>query len=323
MYKYHQERYENFPLQMKLLSEVAENMGWKVEWIDRWAGYLMRIDNKYFGYGKVPRFPLNKAISRALCKDKTYSYVLLEEEGIGVPEGDYFVKFDERYRGFSEGKGVEEAKVFARHLGYPVFVKPNSMSRGKLCRQIYNEDDLVRHLLDIFQEDHIALVQRVVRKREYRVVVLDDQILLCYEKTPPLVVGDGIRTLGELIGEIKKTSKVKISPDWEMLSSLGFDKSNVLKDKEVLLLRDNANLNSGGWVLEVVNNYPDSLLDFVKKVGRILDLRFFGIDMMTDDLHKGEYIVLEVNGDPGFEAFMRYDELRTREVFEKILGECF
>ncbi|MFA4930548.1 MAG: hypothetical protein WC570_01630 [Patescibacteria group bacterium] len=324
MYKSSKINHNLFPEQVRLVAEVAEEEGYKVEWLDRWSGFLYRINGRLFGYAPLAKFPLNQAMARSVCRDKAFTYVLLEEAGIGVPEGDYFLKCDQEYGEYCRGKGKDEALAWARHLGYPVFVKPNSLSMGKLCRRVYDENELIDHIEQVFGSDYIVLVQRIVTGKEYRVVVVDDEIGLCYHKSPPVVRGDGRTQLAVLMEKTKSLHKGRLEVDWKQLEKRGYSSQSVLKENEELILKDVANLNRGGWVVEVLKKYPPKLQSFIKKISQVLSVRYFGLDLICHDLSELEtYIVLEVNADPGYDAFMEHDRQLTKEVFRRILVACF
>lgn len=306
-----------FPGQMVALEELAVKIGYRTKWIDRWAGYLLEINGKLFGYGFFPKFPINSAESRALCKDKAFSYMILEQNGFKVPEGDYFIKYDEKYLDNSRGKGIEEALNYAEQIGYPVFVKPNRMMMGLWCEEIFNKDSLRNQIEKIFAEDYIVLVQKVIRKKEYRIVVLDGEILLCYQKSADVVVGDGVSGL-------EKLTEGKENIDWDYLQLQGFDKDSILQSGKAIKLRSNANLSTGGKIVEVVNDYPRVLQDYVQRMGKVIGTRFFGLDLFADDLSNNDsFEVIEVNADAGFDEFRKYDEKKVTEIYQKVLEKCF
>lgn len=321
MYRSEEIKFERFPEQMKLLAEVALEMKYQVEWIDTWSGYLLKIEDKFFGYGYFSKFPLNSAESRALCKDKVFSYMVLEKNNILVPEGDYFIRFDEKYSAQVEGKGIEEAIAYADQIGYPVFAKPNRLAQGQLCKMIFNSSQLHEHIAGIFERDHIVLIQKLVGGDEYRVVALDGEIILAYQKTPPYIVGDGKSGIEELVYKLKK-QHLTVDVDWQMLKDLGRDKEDILKKDERLRLRDNANLKTGGLIERVVDKYPEWLKNLVKKITVTLGARFFGIDLMVEDWKNGkDAVIIEVNSDPGFDEFLAYDREKTIGLLKKLLIE--
>ncbi len=280
MYSIEKEQFDRFPLQMTELATLAKEMGRKVDWVDKWSGGLLEIDGSYFGYGLLPKFPLNNATSRQLVRDKVYAYMLMEKNEINVSEGDYFFRPDVRYSVQVEGKGMDKAILYAEKNGYPLFVKPNRGALGKDCMKIENVEELRKGLNQIWENDYIAIVQKYLIGKEYRVMFLDGEILLTYEKSKPFNVIEG----------------------------------------EKVLKGDVANLSGGGVVVGVVDEYNDGLKVLVKKISDVFDLRYGGIDLMGDDIENiEEMVVLEVNADPGLEGFIDYDQKKGSEVLRKLL----
>jgi len=301
---------------MKELADLAREMGYEVEWVDKWSGGLLKINGKYFGYGLIPKFPLNNAMSRQLAKDKVYSYILMEKNGIEVPEGNYFFRPDERYSAQVEGKGIDEAKKYAEELDYPIFIKPNRGALGKNCMKVENIKELQDGLNQIWKNDYIALVQKNLIGKEYRVMFLDGEILLLYEKSKPFVEGDGVLTICQLINNISGSPiSERVASDSRMTV-----REKVLEKGERCYLSDVANLSGGGVVVGVVDEYGDELKDLVKKIADILGLVYGGIDFIGDDINNIDGLkVLEVNADPGLEGFIKYNKERGRGVLKRLL----
>ncbi len=311
MYLIEKEQFERFPVQMVELAKMAEEMGYEVSWVDKWSGGLMEINGRFFGYGLIPKFPLNSGISRQLVRDKVYGYMLMEKNGIKVPEGDYFFRYDEKYLKQTEGKGVQEAIEFASRLNYPVFVKPNRGALGRDCKLVINVEELKDGLEKIWTSDFMAIIQRVLNGREYRVMFLDGEVILAYEKSKLYVEGDGITNLKQKAK--KQESRIKKQ-----------DEEKILKKGERYYLTDVANLSGGGVVVGVVDDYSDGLKNLVKKISDVFDLRYGGIDFIGGDVNNvDELTVFEVNADPGLEGFLEFDRERGMGVLQKLLKASF
>jgi glutathione synthase/RimK-type ligase-like ATP-grasp enzyme len=319
MYSIKAEQFERFPKQMMELAKMAEELGYEVKWVDKWSGGLLEINGRYFGYGLIPKFPLNSGISRQLAKDKVYAYMLMENNGIRVPEGDYFFRFDETYLKQTQGKGIAEAKDFAQKLGYPVFVKPNRGALGRDCKLVINEEELGIGLEKIWTSDFMAIIQRVLFGREYRVMFLDGEVILVYEKSKLYVEGDGVTNL-KFHPPIRRTN-LKQNAKMQESRNKKQDEKRILKKGERYYLTDVANLSGGGVVVGVVNEYSDELKNLVRKISEIFGLRYGGIDFIGGDInYVDELTVLEVNADPGLEGFIDYDREKGVEVLRKLLG---
>ena len=67
-----------------------------------------------------------------------------------------------------------------------------------------NEKELVSALLEIFKGDRIAIVERYLPGHDYRIVVLDGEIISAYERFPLSVTGDGESSIIELMKQKQK-----------------------------------------------------------------------------------------------------------------------
>ena len=88
---------------------------------------------------------------------------------------------------------------YAEKLGYPLIVKPNSQSQGSGVTLVNNKKELVFSLKEIFKIDRIAIIERYLPGRDYRIVVLDGEIISAYERIPLSVTGDGKNSVFSLL----------------------------------------------------------------------------------------------------------------------------
>jgi D-alanine-D-alanine ligase-like ATP-grasp enzyme len=64
---------------------------------------------------------------------------------------------------------------------------------------------------------NIALVEEVVEESDYRIVVLDNEIIAVYRKVPLLIVENGVKTIKNLLDE-KNLKQVDVAKDIEIYS---------------------------------------------------------------------------------------------------------
>ena len=53
-----------------------------------------------------------------------------------------------------------------------------------------NEKNLISALTEIFKGDRVAIIEQYLPGHDYRIVVLDDEIISAYERIPLSVTGD-------------------------------------------------------------------------------------------------------------------------------------
>ena len=66
-------------------------------------------------------------------------------------------------------------------------------------RPIYDEAALLRYLDEVSRYYDSILIQPLASGIEYRVFVLDDEVLYTARKYPPSVLGDGVRPIRDLL----------------------------------------------------------------------------------------------------------------------------
>ena len=94
---------------------------------------------------------------------------------------------------------IDDAYVYAKRLGFPIVVKPNSGSQGPGVAIVHNRREFYRTMRAAFKLDRVALVQRPVHGQDYRLVVLDDEVISAYERIPLNIVGDGKTSIQRLL----------------------------------------------------------------------------------------------------------------------------
>jgi len=97
---------------------------------------------------------------------------------------------------------IDESISVARHIGYPVVVKPacGSLSKHTTCG-IDSDDDLRKgvQIAKIITNEFV--VEEYIFGSVYRVTVVGGKVIGCCLREPPNVTGDGKKTLRELVDE--------------------------------------------------------------------------------------------------------------------------
>ena len=74
-----------------------------------------------------------------------------------------------------------------------------SGSRGDFAQAVHDEASLARYLDEVSRYYDAILMQPIVSGNEYRVFLLDDEVLYTARKYPPSVLGDGARPIRDLL----------------------------------------------------------------------------------------------------------------------------
>lgn len=160
----------------------------------------------------------------------------------------------------------------------------------------------------------------------YRVALLDDQILVCYRKHHPRIIGDGISTVRQLIQRFNETSRHSgddrtppLDPDRvpPFRSMRAWRLEDIPAAGEVLEFDlETNNLSRGAWPEVIANPHPH-LLKTAWAAHRALHLRYSGVDVRWPR-QDAPPVVLEVNGNPGFDHLAAYDPALGESIAETV-----
>jgi hypothetical protein len=171
--------------------------------LDDGVGLLFAISsgNKQaaFGAGRCSFFPQNNATATTLANDKYLADVLIARSGTATLGGHYFFLHDRHRAQRPPGHERGDAMAYFHALGGAVFVKPLNGSRGDFAQAIRSEAELLGYLDEVACYHDAIIMQRIHAGEEYRVFVLDDEIVYSARKAPPVVTGDGERSFGALM----------------------------------------------------------------------------------------------------------------------------
>lgn len=314
-----------------IIKKLARRAGVKVL-LEPNYNYAGRIEfpdgrRKYF---KGACFDLNPLGSAEIAKDKAYATFFMRRLGYKTIEGDSF--FTPQWcKIIKSGRGPDLAYRYACALGFPVIVKPNALSQGAGVCKVYNKREFHQAIRSFSNRDRVFLVQRAIEGRDYRIVVLDDEVISAYERTPLAVIGDGTSSITKLLRQKQqyfartgRDTVIKMT-DFRIGSGLrrrGLSMGYIPRRGEHIRLLDNANLSSGGDAIDVTPSMHVSFRHLATQLTRDMGLRFCGVDLIigkgTIEQPCNEYYVLEVNAAPGLD---HYADMGRRQ--KKIVDDLY
>jgi D-alanine-D-alanine ligase-like ATP-grasp enzyme len=289
-----------YPDQSVYAEYACAEFGLAFQDLDDGTGLVFSVTSKtkriHFGAGRCSWYPQNNATASTLASDKYFTNVVLESAGIPTLGGKYFFLHERRRAHRAAGHEREDALKHFKQLGASAFVKPLQGSRGDFAQAVHGEASLVRYLHEVSQHYDAILIQPIVSGIEYRIFVLDDEMVYSARKYPPFVLGDGIGSIRDLL----------IAHN-EALRSRGLSPVAVDRDAslDVVLPKGNRwgipgrmNLSAGGtMVLEAPRSQAALIL--ARNAVRALGLRVAAVDMFTDIGGDPEATgVIEVNSSP-------------------------
>ena len=258
------------------------------------------------------------AIAVEIAQDKDDTRRVLGNIGLPVPQGDTATTLD----------GALEV---AGEIGYPVLLKPLDASHGRGISGRLDDEAQVRAAWEVTRAyGRRVVVERYVHGRDHRVLVVDQKLVAVAERVPAHVVGDGTRTIRQLIGAANQdprrgrghTRTLTRLPDdavtEEFLRTRGLTCESVPAEGEVVYLRATANLSTGGTSIDRTEEiHPDNVTACEMAAG-IVGLDIAGIDVLSPDIsvpfRENGAVIIEVNAAPGLRMHTHPTEGKPRNV---------
>ncbi len=286
-----------------------------------------------FGWGSKQRriqaaeVDRTSAIAESIAQDKDLTKRLLEAAGVPVPTG-------------RPVKDIEDAWAAMQEIGGPVVVKPQDGSQGRgVAVNVETRAQLEIAYPAAREISRDVIVERFIPGHDFRLLVVGDRLVAAARRDPPYVIGDGEHTVRELVdrvnqdprrGEGHATSLTKIRIDeiaLERLARQNLTPDTVPPKGERVVLRNNANLSTGGTATDVTDDVHPDLAARVVDAARVIGLDVAGVDVVCETMQRpleeqGGSIV-EVNAAPGLRMHLAPSYGRGRAVGEAIINSMF
>ena len=267
------------------------------------------------------------AIAESIAQDKELTKVLLHAAGVPVPNG----------RAVTD---AEDAWKAAQEIGAPVVVKPRDGNQGKgVAVNMKTREDVLRAYEAAHAISEDVIVERYITGHDYRILVVGDQMVAAARREPPQVTGDGVHSIAQLIEQVNKdprrgdghaTSLTKIRVDdiaRAVLDKQGYTIDSVPPKGTLVVLRNNANLSTGGTATDVTEDVHPDMAARAVEAAQMVGLDICGVDVVCETVIKpleeqGGGIV-EVNAAPGLRMHLQPSYGKGRPVGEAIISTMF
>jgi D-alanine-D-alanine ligase-like ATP-grasp enzyme len=319
-----------------ILYELASEFGFELilEPDYRHAGRIITRKGKVIFFHNT-HFDINPLGASEIATDKTYAAYFMKLLGYPTPEGRSFYS-DEWCKKIQSNRNTMAAIQYANAQGFPLIVKPNSKSQGQGVEIVYTIRELKRALQYSFEvlRDRVTLVQEIVGGSDYRIVVLDKEVLCAYRRTPLSIVGNGKSSVQELLYKkqaefIKRGRDTTISIEdprmHRKLRRLRLGLTSIVPKGLRVQLLDTANLSSGGEAEDVTKILHTDYRKMAVSLAHDMALKFCGIDIMTPHAigqKPRDYTVIEINAAPGLDYYAGAGEAQkeiVKSLYKKML----
>lgn len=269
------------------------------------------------------------SIGVELACDKEDTKFLLEQAEVEVPKGDIIRR----------ERSLEDA---CNHVGFPLVIKPVDGNHGRgITVDIQNYDDalIAFHHAKESSRNGAIIVEKFIKGDDYRLLVINNRLVAAAKRTPAHVIGDGKSTVQELIDEVNRDprrgyghenvlTQITVNELTEaIIKDAGYSLDSVISNEEMLILKDTANLSTGGTAEDVTDIVHPSNISMAERISKIIDLDICGIDIATTDISKPLSetggAVLEVNAGPGFRMHLAPTKGLPRNVAGHVIDKLF
>lgn len=284
------------------------------------------------GYGKNQKrmaatvTDSTRCIGVDIAGDKVLTKQLLGESGIPVPPGGV-------------ARTEQEALSIALGINKAVVVKPFDGNQGKgVALNLQTTGEIKRAFAVSQMYGDRVIVEKYILGRHYRLLIVGDRMVAAAERIPAFVVGDGLHSIEQLVeivnsdplrgeGHEKPLTKIKI--DQVVLLVLARQHRNLADipaSGEIVYLRDNANLSTGGIAIDVTDRVHPDNIEMCLRAVKLVGLDVAGVDLVAADIAKPiEFggAVIEVNAAPGIRMHHYPSKGKPRNAARAIVEKLF
>lgn len=267
------------------------------------------------------------SIGVELAGNKEETKYLLEQSEVPVPKGQII----------RNESNLEDA---CKRVGFPLVVKPIDGNHGRgITVNIQSLEEALTAFHAAKKVSNSIIIERFITGVDYRLLVINHRFVAAALRTPAHVVGDGKSTVQELIdlvnadprrgyGHEKILTQITINDlTLGLIKAKGYSLDSVIPKDEMLILKDTANLSTGGTAEDVTDFVHPANIAMAERISRIINLDICGIDIMTSDISKPlketNGAVLEVNAGPGFRMHLAPAKGLPRNVAAPVIEKLF
>lgn len=323
--------YEDLELSTQILILDAIKRGIEFNMMDRLENFISLSDGEKVEYVKqATKTSKDSYITALIMENKLVTKDILRENNIRVPKGKDYDNIDEAkkdFRLFKDEKIVIKPKSTNFGLGISIF--PGEYSR----------EDYDKAVEIAFREDSSILIEEFMTGKEYRFLVIGEEVVGILHREPANVIGNGESTIEELVFEKNKDplrgkgyktplEKIKLGEIEEMfLKNQGLSFKSIPKNGEKIYLRENSNISTGGDSIDFTDKVHPSYKEVALKSAKAVKALICGVDMVIDNIEEEakekNHGIIELNFNPAIHIHCFPYKGENRKAGEKILDLLF
>lgn len=294
----------------EILKDIACKRGYEMTtFCHDWIIKLSNGEKNFYTYGYICSG--SDSVSQQFCKDKSSLYELLTKFGIDTVPHHLFMGLKKQEIYLEHKLDISEIVDFFKANG-DIVVKDNNGGSGRDVYLIKSENQ-IEHIVEdlLIRDKDIAYCPYYDSECECRVVVYNGNADIMFSKERIYVLGDGQKTIRELI--VEKFGKEIVVDKW-------IDLERIPQKEEKVVLSWMHNLRHGANPVDIVDDdFRGQLSEIACKVCKIIGIKFASVDILKV---KDKLIVLEVNSALTLEKYAKTSKdnyQKVKNLYEKIV----
>ncbi|MDR0378534.1 MAG: cyanophycin synthetase [Candidatus Accumulibacter sp.] len=271
------------------------------------------------------------AVAESIAQDKELTKRLLRAAGVPVPAGRPVENAEDAWAAAQE-IGIER--------GIAVVIKPRDGNQGRgVAVKLKTREQVLGAYAAAHRVSDEVLLEACIDGQDHRLLVVGDKLIAAARREPPMVIGDGTHTVSWLVDQVNAdprrgaghaTSLTRIRLDDIALARLeedGLDPESIPARGQRVILRNNANLSTGGSATDVTDDvYPDIAARAVA-AAQMIGLDVAGVDVVCRNVLQSLEAqgggIVELNAAPGLRMHLQPSFGKGRAVGEAIIAHMF
>jgi len=298
--------YEKLELSTQIIIKEALKRDVEVEVLD-WDDNFIRLKKgervEYVKQGT--KTSLDTYIVPLIMENKELTKLILREHDINVPESVAVNHLDKALNKYSDFKNKN------------IVIKPKSANFGEgvsILKGLKSKDNYINAIKEAFNYGSHVMIEDYIPGKEYRFLVVPNEVQAVLYRVPANVVGDGVHNITKLVTEKNKNpmrgkgyltplEKINIgSIENNNLASQMKDMNYVPKDGEIVYLRENSNLSTGGDSIDFTDDVHEEYKNIAIKSANAVGAKICGVDIIISDVkakpNKNNHSIIELNFNP-------------------------
>lgn len=319
--------YSKLELSTQILIREALARGINVDVLD-WDDNFIRLrkGDKTEYIKQATETSADTYIAPLIMENKEVTKIVLKEHGVSVPEG------------ITVHSTTEAAQHFPTFAGTAVVIKPKSTNFGKgvvIIKECNYEKEYEEAVAQALTFDDAVLIERFVPGKEYRFLVIGEEVAAILHRVPANVEGDGRQTIEELVtaknknplrgkGYVTPLEKLTLGAvEIDFLAQQGRDIRTVPTEGETVYLRENSNISTGGDSIDCTDIIPEAYKHIAVQAARAVGAKICGADMIILDIAQPpddhNHSIIELNFNPALHIHDYPYQGQNRHVEQKVL----